>query len=142
MKTYNAKENEVKRDWLLIDLKGKVLGRAATQIANILRGKHKPTYTPHVDTGDFIVAINASSIKLTGNKLKDKMYYNHTGYIGGMKITPARDLLQKHPEELITTAVKRMLPSNRLSRVLLKKLKVYSGDMHPHTAQQPKNYEI
>lgn len=142
MKTYNAKENEVKRDWLLIDLKGKVLGRAATQIANILRGKHKPTYTPHVDTGDFIVAINASSIKLTGNKLKDKMYYNHTGYIGGMKITPARDLLQKHPEELITTAVKRMLPSNRLSRALLKKLKVYSGDMHPHTAQQPKNYEI
>lgn len=142
MNTYSAKANEVKRNWVIIDLKDKVLGRAATQIANILRGKNKPVYTPHVDTGDFVVVINAEKIKLTGNKLRDKEYYDHSGYIGGMKIKSAGELLKRHPEELITRAVKRMLPASRLSRQQIKKLKVYSGEIHPHVAQEPQAYEL
>jgi len=142
MKTFSAKPGEIERKWVLIDLKDKVLGRAATQIVNILRGKTKPTYTPHVDTGDFVVVINAAQVKLTGNKLKEKKYYQHSGYIGGMKEIPAEAMLKKHPEDLITIAVKRMLPPNRLSRQLLKKLKVYAGEIHPHTSQQPQVLEI
>ncbi len=142
MKTFSAKPGEIERKWVLIDLKDKVLGRAATQIVNILRGKTKPTYTPHVDTGDFVVVINAAQVKLTGNKLKEKKYYQHSGYIGGMKEIPAEVMLKKHPEDLITIAVKRMLPPNRLSRQLLKKLKVYAGEIHPHTSQQPQALEI
>ncbi len=142
MKTYTAKTNEVKRNWLIIDLKDKILGRAATQIASLLRGKHKAVYTPHIDTGDFVVVLNADKIKLTGNKLRDKKYYDHTGYIGGMKIKSAEELLKRHPEELITRAVKRMLPPSRLSRQQLKKLKVYAGDTHPHIAQVPQTYEL
>ncbi len=142
MKTFSAKPGEIERKWVLIDLKDKVLGRAATQIVNILRGKTKPTYTPHVDTGDFVVVINAAQVKLTGNKLKEKMYYQHSGYIGGMKVIPAESLLNKHPEDLITLAVKRMLPPNRLSRQLLKKLKVYAGELHPHESQNPQALEI
>jgi len=142
MKTFSAKPGEVERKWVLIDLKDKVLGRAATQIAGILRGKTKPTFTPHVDTGDFVVVINAAQVKLTGNKLRDKMYYQHSGYIGGMKVIPAESLLKKHPEDLITLAVKRMLPPNRLSRQLLKKLKVYAGELHPHESQNPQALEI
>ncbi len=142
MKTYNAKAEEVKRNWVIIDLKDQVLGRAASQIANILRGKNKAIYTPHVDTGDFVVVINAEKIKLTGNKLRDKKYYQHTGYIGGMKIKSAGELLKRHPEEVITLAVKRMLPPSRLSRQQLKKLKVYAGEVHPHLAQVPQVYEL
>jgi large subunit ribosomal protein L13 len=142
MSTYNAKKGDVPRRWLLIDLKDKVLGRAASQIANILRGKNRPTYTPHADAGDFVVAINADKIKLTGNKLTDKKYHDHSGYIGGMKILSAGALLKRHPEELITRAVKGMLPDNRLSDQLLKKLKVYAGEKHPHAAQLPQAHEL
>ena len=142
MSTYSAKKGEVPRRWLLIDLKDKVLGRAASEIANILRGKNRPTYTPHTDAGDFVVAINAEKIKLTGKKLTDKKYYNHTGYIGGMKIVSAGALLKRHPEEVITRAVKGMLPGNRLSEQLMKKLKVYIGESHPHASQQPQAYEL
>jgi len=142
MSTYSAKKGEVPRRWLLIDLNGKVLGRAASQIANILRGKNRPTYTPHTDAGDFVVAINAEKIKITGNKLVAKKYYDHSGYIGGMKITSAGALLKRHPEEVITRAVKGMLPHNRLSEQLMKKLKVYVGDQHPHASQQPQSYTL
>lgn len=142
MKTFSAKAEEVKRNWVIVDLKDKVLGRAATQIANILRGKNKPTFTPHVDTGDFVVVINAEKVKLTGNKLRDKVYYKHTGYIGGMKIRTAGEILKRHPEELITHAVEGMLPGNRLSRQQIKKLKVYVGETHPHAAQVPQVYEL
>ncbi len=142
MKTYCPKPNEVKRNWVIIDLKDKVLGRAATQIANILRGKNKPVFTPHVDTGDFVVLINADKIKLTGNKLRDKEYYDHSGYIGGLKTKSAGELLKRHPQELITRAVKRMLPPTRLGRQQLKKLKVYVGETHPHVAQTPRAYEL
>ncbi len=142
MKTYSAKKNQVERKWLLIDLKGKVLGRVATQIANILRGKHKPTFTPHVDAGDFVVAINAAQIKLTGKKLTDKKYNFHSGYIGGLKTVAAGELLQRHPEEVITLAVKGMLPKNFLSHDLMKKLKVYPGELHPHAAQNPEILEL
>jgi len=142
MSTYSAKKGEVPRRWLLIDLKGKVLGRAASQIANILRGKNRPTYTPHTDAGDFVVVINAEKVKLTGQKLLQKKYYDHSGYIGGMKTKTAGALLNRHPEDLITRAVKGMLPDNRLSDQLLKKLKVYVGESHPHTAQQPQPLEI
>lgn len=142
MKTYNPKEHETKRNWVIIDLKDKVLGRAATQIADILRGKNKPVFTPHVDTGDFVVVINADKIKLTGNKLRDKKYYNHTGFIGGMKVKSAEEILKKHPEELITRAVEGMLPGTRLGRQQIKKLKVYAGEVHPHESQIPQVYEL
>jgi len=142
MKTYSPKTHEVKRNWIIIDLKDKVLGRAATQIADILRGKNKPVFTPHVDTGDFVVVINADKIKLTGNKLRDKKYHDHSGYIGGMKIKSAEELLKRHPEELISRAVEGMLPSTRLSRQQIKKLKVYAGEVHPHTSQTPQAYEL
>ncbi|MFO1519386.1 MAG: 50S ribosomal protein L13 [bacterium] len=142
MKTFSAKTGEVERKWKLIDLNGKTLGRAASQIASILRGKDKPTYTPHGDVGDFVVAINAEKIKLTGKKLTDKKYYDHSGYIGGMKIKSAGELLKRHPEELITRAVKGMLPHNTLSEKLIKKLKVYAGEGHPHASQQPQVHEL
>ncbi len=142
MKTYNPKEHETKRNWVIIDLKDKVLGRAATQIADILRGKNKPVFTPHVDTGDFVVVINADKIKLTGNKLRDKKYYNHSGFIGGMKVKSAEEILKKHPEQLITRAVEGMLPGTRLARQQIKKLKVYAGEVHPHESQIPQVYEL
>ncbi len=142
MKTYSAKKNEIKKEWVLIDLKGKVLGRAATQIARILRGKTKTTYTPHVDTGDFVVIINAAEVKLTGKKLTDKIYYKHSGYIGGLKEYSAEEMLKRKPEELIVRAVKGMLPHTALSKQILKKLKVYPGAEHPHIAQQPKAFEL
>lgn len=137
MNSYYAKQNEIQRNWVLIDLKDKVLGRTATQIASILKGKTKPTYTPAVDMGDFVVCINASKIILTGNKLEDKKYYKHTGYMGGMKATPAKEYIKKDPAFLITTAVKGMLPRGPLGRKLLGKLKVYAGAEHPHAAQKP-----
>ncbi|MFN3197495.1 MAG: 50S ribosomal protein L13 [Bradymonadia bacterium] len=123
--------------WFVVDLEGQTLGRAASKIAHVLRGKHKPTFTPHIDDGDFVVIINAEKVKLTGNKLQDKMYYKHTGFVGGIKETNAEKLLARHPDELIRKAVKGMLPRGPLGRAQLRKLKIYAGGEHPHSAQQP-----
>jgi large subunit ribosomal protein L13 len=142
MKTYSAKAETVERDWYLIDADGKTLGRLASEIARRLRGKHKAVYTPHVDTGDYIVVINAEKVKVTGNKAKDKMYYNHSGYMGGLKQINFEDLIQKAPERVIETAVKGMLPKNPLGRAMFRKLKVYAGAQHKHSAQQPQVLEI
>ena len=137
-----AKKETVVRDWVLVDLDGKILGRAATQIGNILRGKTKAIFTPYRDAGDCVVAINAAKIRLTGKKLTDKIYYKHSGFRGGLKETPAGKLLEKDPTALIIKAVKGMLPKNRMQDHFLKKLKVYAASEHPHTAQQPKTIEI
>jgi large subunit ribosomal protein L13 len=137
MKTYQAKKEEVDHQWYLVNAEGKVLGRLATELAKILRGKNKPTYTPHQDTGDFVVVVNASKIGLTGKKMKDKIYYRHTGYPGGIKETNAAKLLAKKPTEMIRIAVKGMLPKNSLGRQMLRKLKIYPGPKHPHEAQKP-----
>ena len=142
MKTYTAKPAEVQRDWYLVDADGKTLGRLASEIARRLRGKHKPEYTPHVDTGDYIVVVNAEKIHVTGNKLKDKMYHHHTGYIGNLKSISLEKLLVKAPERAIQFAVKGMLPKNPLGRAMFKKLKVYAGAKHDHAAQQPVPLEI
>ena len=142
MKTYIAKAEEVNRDWYLVDVENQVLGRIATTIANVLRGKNKPTFTPSVDTGDFVIVVNAAKIALTGNKLADKTYYSHSGYPGGIKSITAGKLLEKKPEDLIKHAVKGMLPKNKLARHMLNKLKIYSGSEHPHKAQQPKAMDI
>lgn len=138
MSTQVAKQSEIKRDWFVIDLEGKVLGRAATEIARILRGKNKPIYTPSVDTGDFVVVLNAEKVVLTGNKMANKMYHRHTGFPGGIRSINAEKLLASKPEELIKKAVKGMLPKNKLGRQMFKKLKVYTGVEHPHVAQQPR----
>ena len=137
MKTPLPKINEIERKWFVVDAKDQVLGRLATEIAVRLRGKHKPIFTPHLDTGDFVVVINADKIRLTGKKLSQKNYYRHTGYLGGLKTVRADKMLETKPEEMIRLAVKRMLPKNRLGRSLLKKLKVYRGGTHPHEAQMP-----
>lgn len=137
-----VKKEEVKRNWYLIDAKDKILGRLASKIAYMLQGKHKPDYTPHVDQGDFFVIINAEKIKLTGKKLENKVYWRHSGYMGGLKLETAKQLLERKPEELIRLAVKRMLPRNRMRKKLLKKLKIYAGPNHPHQAQNPKVLEI
>ncbi|MCF6318727.1 MAG: 50S ribosomal protein L13 [Proteobacteria bacterium] len=142
MKTFSAKADEIKREWFIIDAEDLILGRMATEIAKRLRGKHKPEYTPHVDTGDYIVVINAEKIAVTGNKMKDKIYYKHTGYIGNLKSITLEKQLQKHPEVVIESAVKGMLPKNSLGRTMYRKLKVYSGDQHPHEAQQPIKLEL
>ena len=142
MKTFSAKPAEVKRDWFVVDADGKTLGRLASEIARRLRGKHKPEYTPHVDTGDYIVVINAEKIRVTGNKAKDKMYYKHTGYIGNMKATNFTKMIQEHPERVLELAVKGMLPKNPLGRAMLKKMKVFAGSEHKHQAQQPQVLEI
>lgn len=142
MTTVSAKPAEVRREWFLVDADGKTLGRLATEIARRLRGKHKPQYTPHVDTGDYIVVVNAEKIRVTGNKLQDKMYHRHTGYIGNLKSMNLQQLLEKAPERAITFAVKGMLPSNPLGRAMLKKLRVYAGPEHNHQAQQPKPLEL
>ena len=142
MKTYVAKTEDVKRDWYLVDVDSQVLGRIATTIANVLRGKNKPTFTPSVDTGDFVIVVNAEKIALTGNKLADKTYYSHSGYPGGIKSITAGKLIEKKPEELIKHAVKGMLPKNKLARHMLNKLKIYSGSEHPHKAQQPKALNV
>ncbi len=137
MKTYVAKPGEFEQKWHLIDARGQVLGRLASEVARILRGKDKPIFTPHVDTGDYVVIVNAANVRLTGNKLNDKTYYHHTGYPGGIKSITAAELMEKNPEELINTAVKGMLPKNKLGRKLLKKLKIYPGSEHQNQAQQP-----
>jgi large subunit ribosomal protein L13 len=142
MKTFVAKEHEVSRKWYLVDAKDKVLGRMATQIATQLRGKQKPIFTPHMDAGDFIVVINADKLVLTGKKWDDKIYYRHSGYIGGLKQISARKLLEKKPEDILRFAVKGMLPKNSLGRRQLKKLKIYAGSEHPHHAQQLEKLEV
>lgn len=142
MKTFSAKPAEVKRDWYLVDASGKTLGRLASEIALRLRGKHKPEFTPHVDTGDYIVVINAEKVRVTGNKMTDKMYHHHTGFIGNLKSISLQKLLQKAPERVIGFAVKGMLPKNALGRQMIRKLKVFAGDQHPHEAQQPVPLDI
>jgi large subunit ribosomal protein L13 len=141
-KTYNLKASEIKHDWHVIDAQGQVLGRIATQIAILLRGKHKPTYTPHLAMGDFVIVLNAEKVELTGKKAGKKVYYRHSGYPGGLKTTPFKMMLAKHPDRIIHIAVKGMLPKTRLGRQLIRRLHVYAGDKHPHEAQQPKRYEI
>ncbi|HEY3183699.1 MAG TPA: 50S ribosomal protein L13 [Gaiellaceae bacterium] len=142
MKTYNAKPGEIARDWYLVDAEGQTLGRLATRLADVLRGKGKAQYTPHVDTGDFVVVVNAEKIAVTGNKLDDKMYYRHSGYPGGLKERTLREQLSRRPEEVLRKAVKGMLPRNRLARQQLTKLKIYAGPEHPHDAQEPKPLEV
>jgi large subunit ribosomal protein L13 len=142
MTTVSAKPAEVRRDWYVVDATGKTLGRLASQIAHRLRGKHKAEYTPHVDTGDYIIVVNAEKIRVTGNKLRDKVYYRHTGYIGNLKSINLEKLLQKAPERVIETAVKGMMPRNSLGRAMYKKLRVYAGPKHHHQAQQPQQLEL
>jgi large subunit ribosomal protein L13 len=142
VKTYNAKPGEVERKWFVVDAEGQILGRLASFVATRLRGKHKATFTPHTDTGDFIIIVNAEKVRLTGKKMTDKLYQHHTGYMGGLKTINARDLLQKKPARVLELAVKRMLPATSLGRSQLRKLKVYAGGKHPHEAQQPEPLRI
>lgn len=142
MKTFSARPADVKHDWYVVDASGKTLGRLSTEIARRLRGKHKPEYTPHVDTGDYVIVVNAGKIRVTGNKRKDKMYHHHTGYIGNMKSVPLEKLLEEAPERALEYAVKGMLPRNPLGRKMYAKLKVFAGPEHPHEAQQPQPLEI
>ncbi|MBC7257880.1 MAG: 50S ribosomal protein L13 [Chloroflexi bacterium] len=142
MKTYVVKEGEIKREWYVVDAEGKTLGRLASQIARILMGKHKPYYTPHLDTGDFVVVVNADKIRVTGRKLDQKMYYRYSGYPSGLKSVTLRRQLETHPDRVIWAAVRNMLPKNKLGRVMLKKLKVYASPDHPHAAQQPKPLDL
>ena len=141
MKTYSAKPGEVTREWYLVDAEGKTLGRLATQIADTLRGKRKPQFTPHVDTGDFVIVVNAEKIHVTGNKLDQKRYYRHSGYPGGLRSRTLREQLERRPTEVLRVAVKGMLPKNRLARQQITKLKIYAGPEHPHEAQSPKPLE-
>ena len=142
MKTFSAKAHEVTRDWYIVDATGKVLGRVATEVARRLRGKHKPEFTPHVDTGDYIVVVNADKLRVTGNKAKDKLYHRHTTYPGGIRTTNFEKMQAKHPERVLQLAVKGMLPKGPLGYAMIKKMKVYPGAEHPHTAQQPKPLQI
>ena len=142
MKTFNAKKENIVKDWYVIDAEGKILGRLATEIARRLRGKHKPVYTPYVDTGDFVIVVNAGKVKLTGKKLTDKIYYRHSGYPGGLTETPAGKMLQEKPGEVLRLAVRGMLPKNSLGRAMLKKLKIYSGSDHCHEAQCPRVLDL
>lgn len=142
MATYSAKKNEIERIWYLVDAENKVLGKLASKVAVILRGKHKPVFTSHIDTGDFVVVINAKKIHLTGKKMENKLYYRHSGYPGGLKVMSAAEMLKKKPENIIKHAVKGMLPKNKLGRKQMAKLKIYSGSEHPHKAQMPKVLEI
>jgi large subunit ribosomal protein L13 len=142
MKTFSAKPAEVRREWFLVDATDKTLGRLASEIALRLRGKHKAVYTPHVDTGDYIVVVNAEKVRVSGNKAKDKMYHHHTGYIGNLKSISFEKLIARHPERVLETAVKGMLPKNSLGRAMYGKLKVYAGPEHKHAAQQPQPLDI
>ncbi len=140
--TYMAKTAEIERRWLLIDAQGETLGRLASEIASLLRGKHKPTFTPNVDTGDHVIVVNADKVVVTGNKAQDKIYYSHTGYPGGLRAVNFATLMQKKPDQAIYLAVKGMLPHNKLGRAMLKKLRVYAGPEHEHTAQQPEKWQL
>jgi len=138
VKTYTVGKGDIKREWYVVDAQGKTLGRLASEIAKILRGKHKPIYVPHLDCGDYVIVVNAEKVRVTGKKLDKKFYYRHSGYPGGLKSISLRNQLQKHPTRVMEAAVRGMLPKNRLGRAMIKKLKVYAGDSHPHQAQQPK----
>jgi len=142
VKTYNTTKEEIQHEWYVVDAEGRTLGRVASRIAAILRGKHKPIFTPWLDCGDFVVVVNAEKLKVTGNRLDSKVYYRHSGYIGGLKSITLRDQLQRHPERVLAAAVKGMLPKNRLGRKMFKKLKIYAGGAHPHAAQQPKQLDL
>jgi large subunit ribosomal protein L13 len=142
MRTYSTKPSEIEREWYVVDAEGQTLGRLASEIAKVLRGKHKPIYTPHLDTGDYVIVVNAEKIHVTGRKKDQKMYHRHSGYPGGLTSVTLRDQLKRHPTRVIHSAVKGMLPHNRLGRAMLKKLKVYAGDAHPHEAQQPKQMQF
>ncbi len=142
MKTFSAKHDEVERHWYLVDATNKTLGRLSTEIASRLRGKHKPIYTPHVDTGDYIVVVNASKIRVTGNKMTDKVYYKHSGYIGNMKSMNLETMLEKNPERVIMKSVKGMLPKNKLGNAMMKKLRVFAGPEHNHSSQKPEVLEL
>ena len=141
-RTYTTRPTDIQRDWFVVDAAGQTLGRLATKIAAVLKGKHKPIYTPSLDTGDFVIVVNAEKIVATGRKLEDKWYYRHTGYPGGLKQINLRDQLAQHPERVISAAVRGMLPHNRLGRAMFKKLKVYAGAEHPHAAHKPKKLEL
>ncbi|HHX63730.1 MAG TPA: 50S ribosomal protein L13 [Chloroflexi bacterium] len=142
MKTYSIKASEIEREWFVVDAQGQNLGRLATRIATILRGKHKPTFTPGMDVGDFVIVVNADKITVTGNKMQEKMYYRHSLYPGGLRETSLESMLAKHPERVVEHAVRGMLPKNRLGRAMMKKLKVYAGGNHPHQAQKPRALEL
>mgnify|MGYP001818710662 FL=1 len=142
MRTFTAKKEEIERDWYVVDAEGQTLGRLASRIAPIIRGKHKPIYTPHLDCGDFVIIINAEKVRVTGRKLDQKLYHRHSGYPGGLKSISLRDQLDRHPERVLQAAIKGMLPKTKLGRQMIKKLKVYAGDSHPHQAQQPKPLEL
>jgi len=142
VKTYVLKASEIDRQWFVVDAEGQNLGRLATRIATILRGKHKPTYTPSMDMGDFVIVVNADKVTVTGGKMDDKKYYRYSGYPGGLRETSLRDMLERHPERVLEAAVRGMLPKNRLGRKMIKKLKVYAGSTHPHSAQQPKELAV
>ena len=142
MKTFSAKNESVRRDWFVVDAENQVLGRLASEIARRLKGKHKPEYTPHVDTGDYIVVVNAEKVAVTGNKTTDKIYYRHSGHPGGIKQVSFREMIEKHPTRVIENAVRGMLPKNKLGRAMLSKLKIYAGAEHTHQAQQPRKLEI
>ncbi|MEP0764014.1 MAG: 50S ribosomal protein L13 [Chloroflexota bacterium] len=142
IKTYTPRQDDIQREWFVIDAKDQTLGRLATQVAVLLRGKHKPIYAPHMDVGDFVIIINADKIRVTGDKLDQKVYYHHSGYPGGIKSRTLREQLNRYPDRVIRSAVRGMLPKNSLGRAMIKKLKVYAGDKHPHQAQQPRVYEL
>lgn len=142
MRTYTVKKESIEREWFVVNAEGKTLGRLATQIASILRGKHKPTFTPWLDCGDFVIVVNADKVKVTGNRVDEKVYYRYSGYPGGLKEITLRDQLSKHPQRVLQSAVKGMLPHNPLGRKMFKKLKVYAGAEHPHAAQKPKALEL
>jgi large subunit ribosomal protein L13 len=142
MKTFSAKNHDIDRNWYLVDAQNKTLGRLSTEIAKRLRGKHKPIYTPHVDTGDYIVVVNASKIRVTGNKMKDKVYYKHSGYIGNLKSENLATMLEKYPEKVLMKSVRGMLPKNKLGSAMIKKLRIFAGPEHTHIAQQPEPLEL
>ena len=142
MKTFSAKNSDIDRNWYLVDAQNKTLGRLSTEIASRLRGKHKPIYTPHVDTGDYIVVVNASKIRVTGNKMTDKVYYKHSGYIGNLKAINLETMLEKYPEKVLMKSVRGMLPKNKLGRAMIKKLRVFAGPEHTHIAQQPESLKL
>lgn len=142
MRTFTAKTAEIEREWYVVDAEGQTLGRLASRIAPIIKGKHKPIYTPHLDCGDYVIIINADKVRVTGQKMEQKFYYRHSGYPGGIKSISLRDQLARYPERVLESAVKGMLPKNKLGRRMIKKLKVYAGDSHPHEAQQPKPLEL
>ncbi len=142
MQTFSLRAADVQRDWYVVDASGQVLGRLATQIAHLLRGKHKPTFTPSMDGGDFVIVVNADKVQLTGRKVEQKMYYRHSGYPGGLREIPFKEMMAKHPDRVVRLAVKGMLPKSRMGRKMLRKLRVYAGPEHPHVAQKPQVYEV